>query len=130
MKKFVAFLTLGLAAILTLGSSALAQGNEVVADIPFDFSVGQQHFAAGTYHLRNAGDRLQIRTADGQGVALVPTSREPKLNAYENNAVRFVKEAGQYEFAGVQTAGTDYELQLLNKARHTHVEAYEIVKGK
>jgi len=131
MKKFFGFAALGLAAVLSLGASAVAQNvSEVVADIPFDFTVGQQHFAAGTYHLRDTGDRLQIRNAEGQGVALVPVARDTKLNAYDNNAVRFAKEAGKYEFAGVQTAGSNYEVQLANKTHHTHVEAYELVKGK
>lgn len=131
MKKFFACATLGLAAILSLGSSVLAHdAKEVVADIPFDFTIGQQHLAAGTYYLSLTADRLQLRAADGQGAAYVATMREPKLNLYRSNAVLFVKEAGQYEFAGVQNAGSDYEVQLLNKAHHTHVEAYEIVKGK
>ncbi|ABF39981.1 hypothetical protein Acid345_0978 [Candidatus Koribacter versatilis Ellin345] len=131
MKKILGFAMLGLAAILSCSASALAQdGSEVVADIPFSFTVGQQHLAAGTYHFRTSGDRLLFRDAHGTNLALVAALHESKLDTYGQSAVRFVKEAGQFEFAGVQTAGDNYELQLANPTHHTHVEAYEIVKGK
>ena len=36
---------------------AHAQSNGVSADVPFDFSVGSQHFTAGNYHVDLAGSQ-------------------------------------------------------------------------
>src|SRR3569833_1667687 len=131
MKKLMMSAMFAKAIVLLCGASAMAQdGIEVVANIPFDFTVGQAHLAAGTYYLRTAGERLQVRNAEGVNVAYFATQRDSKLNAYQTTALRFERDHGQIALAGVERADTDYEEQHQTQRRHAHVEAIILTQTK
>lgn len=132
MRKFLKFAPLGLAALLTLGASAFAQeGSEFVAKIPFNFTVGQQHLPAGKYTLLADGNRLTIRTPDGTNAALLWANREPRFGNNDRNSIHFEKgDAGLYHFAGVDIVGKDFEWHVAKNPQNSHVEAYEVNRGK
>ena len=65
------FVTLGLGA--TLGSVAL-RAQELRANVPFDFTLGKQSFAAGDYQVRQLSSSvLQIRNISDHSGALTVT---------------------------------------------------------
>ena len=69
------FVTLGLGA--TLGSVAL-RAQELRANIPFDFTLGKQSFAAGDYQVRQLSSSvLQIRNLSDHSGAMTVTHPSP-----------------------------------------------------
>ena len=60
-------------AVAAAVASASAQSNKVVANIPFEFSVGYKSMPAGEYSVRSAtssGNALMIQSADGKTSAV------------------------------------------------------------
>jgi hypothetical protein len=74
LKGVTMLLLIVVLALATAVASANAQSaNKVVADIPFEFSVGYKTMTAGEYLVRSitsAGDALMIQSADGKVSAL------------------------------------------------------------
>ncbi len=116
MKNFVArTLTSLLLGVLTLGSTAQAQGIERVikANIPFEFSVGDQAFPAGCYSLvSTAPALLDIRDAQGHTVAQVLTNSVQTLKTPASPKLRFNHEGGRYSLAQVWEENNSIGQQL------------------
>ena len=74
LKGFTMLMLLVVLALATAVASTNAQSaNRVVADIPFEFSVGYKTMPAGEYSVRTvttAGNGLMIQSADGKLAAL------------------------------------------------------------
>jgi hypothetical protein len=90
--------------VLALGPTAHAQHTErtIKANIPFEFSVGDQTFPAGNYWLVNSAPAfLQLRDAQGRTLATVLTSPVQALNTPASPKLRFTREGGRYALAQV-----------------------------
>jgi hypothetical protein len=113
--KGFAMLTLIVAiALATAVVSANAQSSRlVVADIPFDFVVGDQTMPAAEYRVRPAlGSGLIIQSADANNSAMRLTSGiESRKNKTQARLV-FHRYGNRYFLSEVWTGGRDSGLQL------------------
>jgi hypothetical protein len=104
MKKLIArtFASF-LLGVLTLGLSAQAQHAEAIkVNIPFEFSVGDMVFPAGSYSLVNEAPAiLDLRTAEGRTLARVLTNSVETSNAPASPRLDFYSEGGRYSLAQV-----------------------------
>jgi hypothetical protein len=109
MKKMLTLAVLGVAAILGSAATAQAQSTQptLIATIPFDFTAGTAHFTAGTYEVRDTGDFLTIRDADGKKAAIVRTRYQWGHYAPLRNTLQFRRENGRMHLAGAQSVGND-----------------------
>jgi hypothetical protein len=120
--KGLAMVTLVIAiALATAVVSANGQSNRlVVADIPFEFVVGDKAMPAAEYRVRPAaalGKGILIQTADSNNSALRLTNTlEPRKNKTHARLV-FHQYGNRYFLAEVWTGGDDRGLQL-TKSRH------------
>lgn len=124
-------------ALATAVASAQAQsGNKVVADIPFEFSVGYKTLPAGAYSVKiltAASNALMIRSADGKTSALrlsQPTE-ESKANAHAR--LVFHRYGERYFLAEVWTGADNVGRQLLQSQEERAIErelASIAVKGE
>jgi hypothetical protein len=90
--------------VLTLGSVAHAQHAEQVikADIPFEFSVGNQVFPAGNYSLvSTAPALLDLRDARGHILVRVLTNSVETQQVPVSPALEFYNEGSRYSLAQV-----------------------------
>jgi hypothetical protein len=116
MKKFVTASTkvgvLVLLSIAALAASAKAQtGTALKANIPFDFTVAGQRFAAGHYSITRAsqtsGDLvLEVNSLDEHSRAFPITSRLESLTARDNSVLIFRRYGDEYFLAQVWAAGS------------------------
>lgn len=101
--------------VLTLGPAAQAQHAEQVikANIPFEFSVGNQVFPAGTYSLvSSAPALLDLRDAEGHTLARVLTNSVETLKAPVSPTLEFNSEGGRYSLAQVWQENASIGQQL------------------
>jgi len=105
MKNFVErTLTSLLLSVLVFGCSAHAQRAQQViqANIPFDFSVGDQAFPAGNYLLVSAAPaQLELRNADNRSLTKVLTDPVGTLKTPASPKLLFYSEGGQQALAQV-----------------------------
>ena len=105
MKKLVTVIfTSLLLGVLTFGPSAQAQSPERVikANIPFDFSVGNQVLPAGSYTLvSTAPVSLDLRDARGRILVRVLTHSVETLQVPASPTLEFYSEGGSYSLAQV-----------------------------
>lgn len=111
MKKAFTLAALGLAAVLSFGGAALAQDSKL-ANVPFDFTVGDAHFAAGTYYVQQVGESLILRSADGKHSAMFRTVHADHGKMADRNLLEFRNEAGQHALLSVKTAGSSDAAEL------------------
>jgi hypothetical protein len=116
MKKFVKASTkivmLALITIAALGVSAKAQslGNQLKANIPFDFTVAGKKFAAGHYSIVRAneinGDLvLKISSLDVHSTVFPITSPVETLTARDKSVLIFHRYGDEYFLAQVWASG-------------------------
>jgi hypothetical protein len=75
MKSTKLMISVALAMLVLLTSSALAQTGAIRVAVPFDFTVGKQTLAAGQYRVTiNGTSLLNLARIDGPGVAIVSTN--------------------------------------------------------
>jgi hypothetical protein len=91
-----------------------AQSNMLLkADIPFDFTVGNSHLAAGTYYLDAAGMQAQrLRSADratSQFLLTIPM-RNAKAGP-DNYVLKFVRYGSECFLSEIWTGNTGYQLR-------------------
>jgi hypothetical protein len=100
----VGTLTSLLFGILTLGPAAQAQraGRAIQAEIPFEFTVGDQVFPAGTYSLVTAAPALlDLRDAEGHTLTRVLTNSVETLKTPTSPTLQFKNDGGRYSLAQV-----------------------------
>jgi hypothetical protein len=134
--KGLAMLTLIVAiALATAVVSANGQSTRVVvADIPFEFVVGDKAMPAAEYRVRPAaalGKAILVQTADSNNAALRLTrTLEPKRNQTRARLV-FHKYGRQYFLAEVWTGGDDSGRQLLKSRQERAIEReFETIASK
>ena len=105
MKNLVArTLAAILLGVLTLASTAQAQGTERVikVNIPFEFSVGDRVFPAGHYSLVSTTPALlQLRDTEGHILTRVLTNSVETSNTPAEPKLRFSSNGGRYSLAQV-----------------------------
>ena len=127
MKRFCYILLAVVVLVGVIATSAQAQSTssrQIVANIPFTFSVGKTSLPAGKYTItvvNPASDRriLQIRSANGRSSAMILTSAVTG-DVAENSKLVFEYDGERYVFAQAQMAGDSGSLVAVRaKARHT-----------
>lgn len=121
MKKLLHILMLTVVFVTLSASAAKAQTNsarQVIAKIPFAFTVGKTNLPAGKYAIRmlNASsDRkvLQIRSVDGPLSAMLLTNCVTSTPA-DNAKLVFERYDDIYVFAQVQMAGESTSFEALH----------------
>ena len=113
-------------AVATAVVSAHAQSSKVVADIPFEFSVGFMMMPAGEYSAEiqtNANNALMIRSADGR-LNAVRLSQETDRAKNNKTYARFVfhRYGERYFLAEVWNGGDKTGRQLLISLEEKAIE--------
>lgn len=91
MKK-QALTFVGVLSLLLAAGSALAQTQEIRADVPFNFTVNRATLPAGQYtisNIGNGGSTVLIQSEDGRTVKLVNANRAESLNAADRTKLVF-----------------------------------------
>ncbi len=120
VKGFTMLMLVVVLALATAAVSANAQSaSKVVADIPFEFSVGYKTMPAGEYIVRSilsAGDALMIQSADAKVSALRQTEATAQMK--NNNHARLVfHRYGERYFLAEVWNGTDSSGRQLFKSQ-------------
>lgn len=120
MLMFIVALALATAVVSNAQSS-----NKVVADIPFEFIVGDQSMPAGEYAARATtaqGNGLMIRSADGKRAAIRLTNAiEPKRDK-TNARLVFHRYGERYFLAEVWSGGDSRGHQLLKSRQERAIQ--------
>jgi hypothetical protein len=115
-QAFLILTTLSLFVMLTATSVYAQSGSVLVANIPFDFVIGNKTFPAGEYVFALAqlggSDAIKIQNADGHNTAFVPTRSEKAHASQPEPKLVFNRYGDQYFLSKVWTSGNDtgYEL--------------------
>jgi len=97
--------------LLVLMVSAQAQISKTYrVQIPFDFSIGQESYEAGTYQVNLMTNRLLLRNQKTNAVKVLQTSFEEKGKSFE--APRFYFDQTEGEKVLVEIAGNDFNVKL------------------
>ena len=117
VKGFTMLMLVVVLALATAVVSANAQSaNKVVADIPFEFSVGYKTMAAGEYIVQpvaTAGDALMIRSADNKTSALRPSESTGQMKNKTQARLVFHRYGERYFLAEVWNGADTSGRQLL-----------------
>lgn len=110
MKRFIQYFSLlSLAAGIFAGSVSAQSSVSVVAEIPFDFSIGQKTFPAGTYELsilKNSAGGAAVAVIDSNGNRL--ESVVGTLNSSSSTAqtkLVFSRDGGRRHLSEIVTGG-------------------------
>lgn len=107
----IAFFALG---TLVAASSAVAQEHAVKATVPFDFTVGSAHVAAGTYTISSASERssgaIVLRNDTGKVTILAMAYADGKQS--QAGKLVFDKWGDQYFLREILCANVDMNLEL------------------
>ena len=126
LKGFSMLVLLLVLALATAVASTNAQSsNKVVADIPFEFSVGYKTMPAGEYAVRtvtSSGNALMIQSADGK-LAAVRLSDETERAKNNSHARLVFHRYGQRYFLAEVWNGIDKTgRQLLKSSEESAIE--------
>jgi hypothetical protein len=114
-------------ALTTAVASANAQSaNKVVADVPFEFSVGYKTMSAGEYSVRivaTAGDALMIQSADGKTSALRQSEATARLKNKTQARLVFHRYGERYFLAEVWNGADTSGRQLLRSQEERGIES-------
>jgi hypothetical protein len=115
--------TLAIATAVVTANAQSAQ--KVVADIPFEFSVGYKTMPAGEYSVQtvaSAGDGLLIRSADGKNSALRLSEATEKAQDKSHARLIFHRYGDLYFLAQVWNGSNNTGRQLLKSEDESAVE--------
>ena len=123
--------TMILVGVVAVNTHAQTGANKVVANIPFEFTVGKDTLPAGRYTvavMNPTSDRkiLQIRQIDGRASAMVITT-DVTGNMSENAKLVFHRYGDRYYFAQAQMAGDSTSLAAV-KTRSEQKQAVATTK--
>jgi hypothetical protein len=113
--------------------TAQAQRIERVIDvnIPFEFNVGTQTFAAGHYSLVNLSpSQLQLRDAEGRSLTTVLTNSVQTSNAPAAPKLQFHNQDGRYVLGQVWQANDSIGQQLPPPQSLTQVAKTQVAKRR
>ncbi len=120
-------------ALVSAAVSAQAQtpGHKIVADVPFDFIVGDKTFQAGEITVRRTGDSeavLLISNANSRQGAFRLTNSVQAAKTSEKAKLVFNKYGDRYYLSQVWTSGTDSGRELL-KSRSERATERELARN-
>ena len=124
MKNF--FYIVILAGVLATSAQAQSTSSQrIVANIPFNFTVGKTSLPAGKYTvtvLNPASDRraLQIRNINGRSSAMILTTGVIG-DVAESSKLVFERDGDRYVFAQAQMAGDSTSLEAVRPKTHPTV---------
>jgi hypothetical protein len=127
LTMLVVMVTLALATAVS--ANAQSTENKVVANVPFDFSVGYKTLPAGEYSVQtiaSAGDGLLIRSIDGKTSAL-RLSEETKRIKEKPHARLVFHRYGQRYFLAEVWNGVDNSGRQLTKSQEERGIANEMM---
>lgn len=114
MKKLVqAFSMIGLLVALMISAQAQS-GKRYLVQIPFDFSIGQESYQAGTYQLSLTGNKLLIRNQKTNASRILLTSFEEKGKAFEKPHFYFKRDGSENILTEI--AGKDFFVKVKTPA--------------
>ena len=118
LKGFAMLVLIVTLALTTAVASANAQShaNKVVANVPFEFSVGYKALPAGTYSVQSivsAGDGLLIQSTDGKISALRLSDATRRIKEKPQARLVFHRYGERYFLAEVWNGVDDIGRQLL-----------------
>ena len=127
----IAIATMILVGVVALNTPAQTGAHKVVANIPFEFTVGKATLPAGRYTvavMNPTSDRkiLQIRQIDGRASAMVITT-DVTGNMSENAKLVFHRYGDRHYFAQAQMAGDSTSLAAV-KTRSEQKQAIATTK--
>ena len=127
LKGFTMLLLVVVIALATAVASANAQSaKNVVADIPFEFSVGYKTMPAGEYSVRSivsAGDALMIQSADAKVTALRQSEATTKMKNNNHARLVFHRYGERYFLAEVWNGADSAGRQLLKSQEERAIES-------
>jgi hypothetical protein len=116
--------TLSLATVLVSANAQSAP--KVVADVPFEFSVGFKTMPAGEYSVQtivSAGDGLLIRSADGKSSALRLSEATERAKDKSQARLVFHRYGDRYFLAQVWNGSNNIGRQLLKSQEESAIES-------
>ncbi len=119
-------LVVGLALATAVVSANAQSANKVVADIPFEFSVGYKTLPAGEYSVRSivsAGDALMIQSADTKVTALRPSEATAQIKNNNHARMIFHRYGERYFLAEVWNGVGSTGRQLLKSQEERAIES-------
>lgn len=126
LKGFTMLMLIVVLALATAVASANAQSaNKVVADIPFEFSVGYKTMPAGEYLVRSivsAGDALMIQSSDARISALRQSEATMQLKTRTHARLVFHRYGDRYFLAEVWNGADNTGRQLLTSQEERAIE--------
>ena len=127
----IAIATMILVGVVAVNAHAQTGANKVVANIPFEFTVGKATLPAGRYTvtvMNPNSDRkiLQIRQIDVRASAMVITT-DVTGNMSENAKLVFHRYGDRHYFAQAQMSGDSTSLAAV-KTRSEHKQAVATAK--
>jgi len=131
LKAFTMLVLIVTIALATAVVSANAQSNakRVVADVPFEFSVGYKALPAGTYSVQSivsAGDGLLIQSTDGKISALRLSDETRRIKEKPQARLVFHRYGERYFLAEVWN-GFDNTGRQLTKSQEERAIANELM---
>ena len=108
MKGLTMSLLIAIALVTAVNSANGQSSRRLVANIPFEFVVGDSSLAAGKYDvtaMTPMGETLRIRNTRDEGSAIRLSSTLTQLNINEKGKLVFHRYGNQYFLAEVWTAG-------------------------
>ena len=131
LKGFTMLVLIVTLALATAVASANAQSsaNKVVADVPFEFSVGYKALPAGTYSVQSivsAGDGLLIQSTDGKMSALRLSEATRRIKEKPQARLVFHRYGERYFLAEVWN-GVDNTGRQLMKSQEEQAIANELM---
>lgn len=126
LKGFTMLMLIVVLALATAVASANAQSaNKVVADIPFEFSVGYKALPAGEYSVQTvttAGNALMIQSADGNTSALRLSQETDRMKNSPHARLVFHRYGERYFLAEVWNGIDKSGRQLLKSQEESAIE--------
>lgn len=106
-------MALSLCAILGVPSLSAQVNHTIVANIPFDFTVLDMHFSAGTYSLRSESPQSTILIRGQNGSAMFVLALPAQANKVEQDGKLIFRQYGnQYFLSKIWYPGTDEGREL------------------
>jgi hypothetical protein len=116
MKRIIANVSSLMAVVVLFVAAGFAQSRTIKADVPFEFSVGQNTYPAGQYWIMQIAPHiLALRDGNNAFVALAMTQPMSSLSTF-NPKLRFEIKDGRTALSEVWSDGaTGYKLPVSKK---------------
>jgi len=118
-------IVIGLVLVAGVATAKGQSGNVLVAQVPFEFIVGEKTLASGEYQLRtvnNAGDALMINNAEARDRAIRFTSPIGHETAKTYARLVFHRYDNRYFLSQVWMSGESVGRELRKSARERAIE--------